>query len=131
MILKHLEILDTPAEQRFDRITQLASAYFNVPIALVSLLDANRQWFKSCIGLDVSETPRGISFCGHAILQDDVFIIEDSSKDERFFKKTLKSSISELALVTGWHIYIDENDLLNCNKKKTKSNNKSPIDGKA
>lgn len=82
--LRNLAVLDTPREERFDRITRLAQTIFNVPIALVSLVDENRQWFKSCQGLDATETPRGISFCGHAILVHDVFVIEDSALDARF-----------------------------------------------
>ncbi len=82
--LRSLNVLDTPSEERFDRLTRLAKRMFDVPIALVSLVDENRQWFKSCIGLDVSETPRDISFCGHAILGSEVFIIPDTKKDERF-----------------------------------------------
>lgn len=82
--LRSLNVLDTPSEERFDRLTRLAKRMFNVPIALVSLVDENRQWFKSCIGLDVSETPRDISFCGHAILGNEIFIIPDAAKDERF-----------------------------------------------
>ena len=82
--LQSLDVLDTPAEERFDRLTRLAKRMFDVPIALVSLVDENRQWFKSCIGLPVSETSRDISFCGHAILGDDAFIINDATKDERF-----------------------------------------------
>ena len=82
--LKSLDILDTPQEERFDRLTRMAKRLFNVPIALVSLVDENRQWFKSCVGLPVSETPRDISFCGHAILGDGVFIIPDAAADERF-----------------------------------------------
>jgi diguanylate cyclase (GGDEF)-like protein len=82
--LRHLNILDTPAEERFDRISRIAKRLFNVSFALVSLVDENRQWFKSCIGLNASETPRDISFCGHAILGDDVFIVPDTTKDERF-----------------------------------------------
>lgn len=65
-------------------MTRLAKRMFNVPIALVSLVDVNRQWFKSCVGLSVSETSREISFCGHAILGNDIFIINDTKKDERF-----------------------------------------------
>jgi len=82
--LRSLGILDTPQEERFDHLTRIAKRLFGVPIALVSLVDENRQWFKSCIGLSVSETSRDISFCGHAILGDDLFIIPDTLKDERF-----------------------------------------------
>ena len=82
--LRSLDILDTPQEERFDRLTRMAKRMFGVPIALVSLVDDNRQWFKSCAGLDASETPRDISFCGHAILGNEVFIIPDATKDERF-----------------------------------------------
>jgi diguanylate cyclase (GGDEF)-like protein len=82
--LRSLKLLDTPAEERFDRLTRLARRLFDVPIALVSLLDENRQWFKSCAGLGVQETARDISFCGHAIMQDDVFMIPDALADERF-----------------------------------------------
>ncbi|MEO6697747.1 MAG: ATP-binding protein, partial [Gammaproteobacteria bacterium] len=90
--LRSLHILDTPPEERFDRITRTAQRLFNVPIALVSLIDSNRQWFKSCQGLSVSETPRGISFCGHAILADTPLIIPDALLDPRF---------SDNPLVTG------------------------------
>ena len=82
--LRSLDVLDTPSEERFDRLTRLAKRMFDVPIALVSLVDEDRQWFKSCIGLNVSETPRDISFCGHAILGNEIFIIPDAIKDERF-----------------------------------------------
>ena len=82
--LRSLDILDSLGEERFDRLTRMAKHMFRVPIALVSLVDENRQWFKSCIGLDVSETSRDISFCGHAILGDEVFVIPDTLKDDRF-----------------------------------------------
>lgn len=82
--LQSLQILDSPTEERFDRLTRLARRMFNVPIALVSLVDENRQWFKSCMGLGARETPRDISFCGHAILGDGVFLIPNASEDERF-----------------------------------------------
>ena len=68
--LRSLNILDTHPEERFDRLTRMAKRMFDVPIALVSLVDENRQWFKSCLGLNASETSRDISFCGHAILED-------------------------------------------------------------
>ena len=82
--LRSLRILDTSPEERFDRLTRMAKRLFEVPIALVSLVDENRQWFKSCVGLSASETSRNISFCGHAILGNEVFIIPDASEDERF-----------------------------------------------
>ncbi len=82
--LQSLKILDTPPEERFDRLTRMAKRLFGVPIALVSLVDENRQWFKSCFGLSMNETSRDISFCGHAILGDDLFIIPDTIADERF-----------------------------------------------
>jgi diguanylate cyclase (GGDEF)-like protein len=82
--LRSLDILDSLGEERFDRLTRMAKHMFRVPIALVSLVDENRQWFKSCIGLEVSETSRDISFCGHAILGDEVFVIPDTLKDDHF-----------------------------------------------
>ncbi|NND87543.1 MAG: GAF domain-containing protein, partial [Nitrosopumilus sp.] len=87
--LTSLNILDTPPEEKFDRITKIAQIIFDVPIALVSLVDENRQWFKSCMGLSERETPRSMSFCAHAILNDDVMIIEDATKDERFANNPL------------------------------------------
>ena len=82
--LRSLNILDTPPEERFDRLTRMAKRLLGVPIALVSLIDENRQWFKSCVGLGASETSRDISFCGHAILGNEVFIIPDTQMDDRF-----------------------------------------------
>lgn len=82
--LRSLNVLDTIAEERFDRLTRIAKRLFGVQVALVSLVDENRQWFKSCIGLDVRETPRAISFCGHAILGDSPFVIPDALDDPRF-----------------------------------------------
>ncbi|MGB8337942.1 MAG: sensor domain-containing diguanylate cyclase [Burkholderiales bacterium] len=82
--LRALNILDTPSEERFDRLTRLAKRMFGVPISLVSLVDTERQWFKSAQGLDAGETPREVSFCGHAILDDKIFLVPDAHIDPRF-----------------------------------------------
>ena len=77
-------ILDTGSEESFDRITRVAQAMLNMPIALISLVDDNRQWFKSRQGIDIIETPRDISFCTHAIQKDQPLIVSDASRDDRF-----------------------------------------------
>jgi diguanylate cyclase (GGDEF)-like protein len=87
--LRGLRLLDGASEERFDRVTRLAKRLFNVSIALVSLVDSDRQWFKSAQGLQVPETARDISFCGHAILGDEVFVVPDAQEDTRFFDNPL------------------------------------------
>src|SRR5438874_5968763 len=82
--LRHYAILDTPVEARFDRITALAARLFKVPVALISLVDDQRQWFKSHQGTTLQETPRNISFCTHAIRDDDVMVVPDATLDPRF-----------------------------------------------
>ncbi|GAC1414170.1 MAG: hypothetical protein NVSMB57_09750 [Actinomycetota bacterium] len=82
--LESLRILDTPPEERFDRIPRIAQRMFNVPIALVSLVDRDRQWFKSHQGMDAAETPRDESFCAHAILEPNGLTVTDALLDARF-----------------------------------------------
>jgi GAF domain-containing protein len=82
--LRRLLILDTPPEERFDRIVSFAAREFDVPIVLVSLVDEQRQWFKAVVGLDACETARDISFCGHAITSDEVLVVPDALTDPRF-----------------------------------------------
>lgn len=82
--LKGYGVLDTPNEPQFDSIVRDAAKRLDAPIALISLIDENRQWFKAKVGLDASETPRSISFCTHAIRGPEVFIVEDATKDDRF-----------------------------------------------
>src|SRR5579863_4037559 len=90
--LKALNILDTPLDENFERITRLTKQIFNVPIVSITLIDKDRQWFKSCEGLPNLENSRDISFCAHAINEEDILMIEDAQKDERF---------SDNPLVTG------------------------------
>ncbi|MCD6045147.1 MAG: metal-dependent hydrolase, beta-lactamase superfamily [Gammaproteobacteria bacterium] len=82
--LHGLNILDTEQEERFDRITRLATALFRVPVAMISLVDMDRQWFKSAQGIAVKETPRDISFCSHAVYENKTLVINDTTLDNRF-----------------------------------------------
>jgi GAF domain-containing protein len=82
--LHTLNVLDTGSDLDFDRLTEFVANIFCVPIALISIVDSQRQWFKSKVGLEANETSRDISFCGHAILKDDVFIVENALLDDRF-----------------------------------------------
>src|SRR4051794_12186078 len=80
--LQALGLLDTPPEERFDRITRLLALVLRVPMAFISLVDADRQWFKSACGLGTTQTPRAISFCGHAILSEGPMIVPDAAEDD-------------------------------------------------
>lgn len=99
--LLELGILDTPAEARFDRITRIARDLFGVPIALISLVDERRQWFKAASGLDSRETPRSISFCGHAILGADALVVEDALEDPRFADNPLVTGEPRVRFYAG------------------------------
>jgi GAF domain-containing protein len=80
-----LAILDTDPEERFDNLTKEAKKKLKVPMSTVTILDSDREWFKSFEGLDEREGDREVSFCGHALLANDIFVVEDTLKDERFF----------------------------------------------
>jgi diguanylate cyclase (GGDEF)-like protein len=105
-VLASLGVLDTDRDEKLDRITRIAKKTFNVPIALISLVDENRQWFKSCFGLDVNETSRDISFCGHAILGRDIFVIRNAAADERFHDNPLVTGAPHIRFYAGCPIRI-------------------------
>ncbi|MBT8140406.1 MAG: GAF domain-containing protein [Gammaproteobacteria bacterium] len=99
--LLRLRILDTPSDDRYDRYTQICTRLFDVPIAVISLVDKYRQWFKSACGLDARETPRKISFCGHAILNDDIFEVQDALQDPRFRDNPLVEGAPNIRFYAG------------------------------
>ncbi|MBW8189968.1 sensor domain-containing diguanylate cyclase [Neiella marina] len=99
--LRSLNILDTSNEERFDRVTRIAQRVFDVPIAVVSLVDDERQWFKSCAGLDATETSRDVSFCGHAILDSKVLLVTDALEDERFCDNPLVTGAPYIRFYAG------------------------------
>lgn len=99
--LRSYSVLDTPAEPAFDDLTILASRICGTPIALISLVDAARQWFKSKVGLGADETPREVSFCGHAIQGDDLFEVPDSSIDPRFADNPLAVGAPHVRFYAG------------------------------
>ncbi|KPC54661.1 PAS domain S-box protein [Amantichitinum ursilacus] len=104
LLLSSLRILDSAPEEEFDRITRVARQAMNVQTALVSLIDTDRQWFKSKIGLEACETPRDISFCGHAILSDELFVIGDAQQDPRFFDNPLVTQAPFIRFYAGYPI---------------------------
>lgn len=99
--LRLYDVLDTPPEAPFDDLAELAAHICEAPIALISLVDEDRQWFKSRVGLDVTETARNLSFCAHAIHQADLFIIEDATRDERFADNPLVSEEPRIRFYAG------------------------------
>ncbi len=110
--LRNLNILDTLPEERFDRLTRLAKRLFGVPIALVSLVDEDRQWFKSRQGLDIEETPRDISFCGHAVYKRATLVVNDTTKDPRFSDNPLVVGDAHIRFYAGCPLHSIDGHIL-------------------
>jgi GAF domain-containing protein len=100
--LMHLNVLDSPFETIFDSITQLASEVCGMPVSLISLVDEDRQWFKSNVGLPgVTETPRSMAFCAHTILTNEILEIPDASLDDRFLNNPLVTGNPDIRFYAG------------------------------
>ena len=110
--LESLRVLDTETERSFDDLTQLAAQLCGVPISTLSLIDGDRQWFKSKVGLEISETSRGAAFCTHTILGDDLFIVPNAAEDERFSDNPLVTGDPHIRFYAGAPLVTDQGHAL-------------------
>lgn len=110
--LQLLDILDTPFEDRFDRVTRLAAELFSVPIALVSIIDDHRQWFKSCYGLSTRETSRDISFCGHVVCNGNAMVVADAVNDKRFADNPLVTGSEQIRFYAGHPVAAPDGNII-------------------
>ncbi len=111
-LLESYEILNTHAETAYDDLTQVASQICQTPIAVISLIDNERQWFKSKMGLDATETPRDVSFCGHAILGPDLMEVRDAHEDQRFFDNPLVTGQPQIRFYAGAPLIMPSGEVL-------------------
>jgi GAF domain-containing protein len=106
--LRRYHILDTQPEKEFDLLTRLAASQFDVPISLVSFVDRDRQWFKSKYGLKQAQTPRDIAFCAYTILDDEIFIVPDATRDDRFARNPLVTGEPHIRFYAGAPLKSDD-----------------------
>ncbi|MDB6122563.1 MAG: sensor signal transduction histidine kinase [Pedosphaera sp.] len=100
-VLWQYDVLDTVPEKVFDELAELAASICESPVAMITLVDKKRQWFKSKVGTNIKETPRDVSFCAHAILHEDLFIVPDATKDKRFARNPLVVSKPRIRFYAG------------------------------
>jgi diguanylate cyclase (GGDEF)-like protein/PAS domain S-box-containing protein len=110
--IRDLKLLDTPAERDFDELVYLAAHICDVPISLMSIVDADRQWFKASVGLAVRETSRRVSFCAHAIQQRDLFIVEDATRDNRFAENPLVTGDPGIRFYAGMPLVLPDGNAI-------------------
>ena len=99
--LRQTGVLDSEPEESFDQLTDLAARLCGAPVALITLVDVDRQWFKSCHGLEIHETPRDVAFCAHTILEEDLFVVPDTLRDERFHDNPLVAEEPRIRFYAG------------------------------
>ena len=110
--LREMAILDTPPEERFDRITRVAAALADVPIALISLVDQDRQWFKSCYGLGVEEMSRELAFCAYVVFSRKSMVVPDALQDDRFADNPLVTGEPRIRFYAGFPVFHDDGSCL-------------------
>lgn len=103
-----IDLLDTQDDERFERLTRIGKKLFHVPIALISLIDRDRQWLLACQGLNTRETTRDVSFCGHAIMQEGPFIVKDARLDERFHDNPLVTGEPFIRFYAGYPVHLPD-----------------------
>jgi GAF domain-containing protein len=104
-IIKSLNILDTKPEERFDKITKMATSKLHAPISTITIIDKDREWFKSFKGITTNQAPRNVSFCGHTLLSHDVLIVEDTFKDKRFIGNPQVKANHPIRFYAGINLY--------------------------
>ncbi len=109
--LRSLRLLDTGYDVCFDRLTRLTARIFEVPICVIGFVDEDRQWFKSCMGLEISEVARSVSFCGHTITCPDILIVEDTLEDERFIDNPMVANEPHIRFYAGCPLTLDQRKL--------------------